>query len=387
MMKPGKLALFLVTVAVGCGGTTSENVQPVLETYASNLHAMYSAAVVDEMNFSAKVEAFLAAPTEANLGVARDAWIASRANYMLTEGARFYGGPIDGDPTRHEAAINSWPLDEAYIDYTTNSMTKAVDDTAGIVNNPGLLATVDFAGLDALNAKGGDTNISDGYHAVEFLLWGQALVDVGPGTRPATDYVAGGPRPNVDRRKAYLRAAVAGVLFHLMAVRDAWAPSAPYRTSFVAGGMSSVALALTGLGKTSKGELAGQRLNAPYASKSRRDQHDCFSSLTLTDYSRDARGLLGLYLGSYGSNDGPGFDVLVRAANPAIDAKLEAQLQASVSAMDAIPKPFEASIVGDDSSPGRAAIRAVVTSLRSQGDQLSEAAAALGLTIVVPDEN
>lgn len=357
----------------------------VLENYSQNLYAAYADAATDEAAFSTRVEAFLAAPSEPLLAEARVAWLASREHYMLTEGARFYDGPIDVDPPQHEAALNSWPLDEAYIDYTTTKATGAVDETVGLVNRLDLLPAIDVNSLDALNAVSGDENISNGYHAIEFLLWGQALKDVGPGERPASDYVVGGPRKNPGRRAAYLRAAVAGVSQHLAAVRDAWAPAAEYRAKFVAGGLASVGLALTGLGKLSKGELAGQRLNAAYASKARRDQHNCFSSETLVDYERDARGIQAMYFGKYGANDGPGIDELVRAKSPDVDARLQAKLKASIDAISSIPKPFEAAIVGDDTAPGRAAVRKAVESLRAQGDLFAEAAAALGVAIVVKD--
>lgn len=378
--------------AAACGSSSSsktpdpQQTNAVLTNYATNLYQMYADAVTDEQTFSATVEAFLANPSEPALTAARTAWLASRASYMLTEGARFYDGPIDIAPPNHEAALNSWPLDEAYVDYTTDS-TGAIDDTTGIINNPTVLATIDVDGIDSLNAQGGDDNISDGYHAIEFLLWGQALQPIGPGQRPATDYMAGGPRPNVDRRTAYLRAAIQGVIAHLTAVRDQWAPAATYRTGFIAGGKDSVALALTGLGKLSKGELAGERINAPYASKSRRDQHDCFSSDTLTDYNRDALGIQAMYLGNYGTNDGPGFDTLVAIADATVDQMVQTQVAMSVADMAAIPPPFESAILGDDTAPGRVAIRATVTSLRAQGDLFADAAAALGLQIVIPEEN
>jgi putative iron-regulated protein len=369
---------------------TAAMTSAVLDTYATNLYSAYSDAVTDENAFAQQVATFLANPTEDALADSRTAWLASRAHYMLTEGARFYGGPIDAEPPAnggYEAEINSWPLDEAYVDYSTDPATGVIDDTMGLVNTPSALPMITVDAVDALNAQGGDDNISDGYHAQEFLLWGQALQAVGPGQRPATDYMPGGPRPNVDRRSEYLTVVTQGILAHLTAVRDAWAPGAAYRTQFVQGGLASVALALDGLGRMSKGELAGQRIDAPYTSKSRRDQHDCFSSDTLTDYLRDAQGLEDIYLGTYGTNDGPGFDTLVTAANPGIDSQLQTQLQTSVTAMAAIPGPFEQAIVGDDSDAGRTAIRAVVASLRAQGDQFAQAAAALGQTIAVPDTN
>ncbi|HYQ18757.1 MAG TPA: imelysin family protein [Polyangiaceae bacterium] len=372
--------------AGGSGVKAEVTTKDVLENYSANLYAAYSDALKDQLAFGETVETLVSDPTEDNLSAARDSWLASREHYMRVEGARFYDGPIDVDPPNHEGSLNSWPLDEAYVDYTTDGEGN-VDESVGLINNPDLLEEINIEAIDELNAQGGDTNISNGYHAEEFLLWGQALKDVGPGERPASDFDVDGPRKNADRRAEYLKVATAGVAQHVAAVRDAWEPTAKFRVDFIAAGDASIALALTGLGKLSKGELAGERIDAPYASKSRRDQHDCFSSKTLIDYERDVQGIQDMYLGNYGDNDGPGLDELVRAADPDVDQRLQDQIQKSIDLMAAIPKPFEASIVGSDSSEGRKAIRAVVASLRAQGDLFAEAALALGLTIQVPDSN
>jgi putative iron-regulated protein len=361
----------------------------VVKNYAANLAQGYSDAVDDETAFKGVVSTFLDNPGEDTLADARTSWLASRAHYMLTEGARFYDGPIDVDPPNYEALVNSWPLDEAYIDYTAKDPktgAEVVDeDNDSIVNNPKLLKDITAEGLDRLNAVGGDTNISDGYHAVEFLLWGQALKDVGPGERPASDYDLNGPRKNPDRRAQYLKVAVDGIIDNLTAVRDAWTPTADYRVGFEADPDTALTNAFTGLAKFSKGELGSQRIGAAYMSKERRDQHDCFSSETLVDYARDARGIQAMYLGKYGDNDGLGLNDLVHAADPAIDQKLTGMIQASIDAIDAIPPPFEASIVGDDDSPGRVAIKNALDALSAQGDEFGVAAAALGLQITVDD--
>jgi putative iron-regulated protein len=373
---------------VGCSSdaavTPSVSRADVVKNYSANLAQGYSDAVEDETAFKDVVGTFLDKPTEDTLADARTSWLASRAHYMLTEGARFYDGPIDVDPPNYEALVNSWPLDEAYIDYSTDATGK-VDETVGVVNNPSVLKDITAEGLDNLNAVGGDENISDGYHAVEFLLWGQALTEFGPGKRPATDYDLTGPRKNPDRRAQYLKVAIDGIIANLSAVRDAWTPTADYRVSFEADPDTALANAFTGLAKFSKGELGSQRIGAAYMSKERHDQHDCFSSETLVDYERDARGIQAMYLGKYGDNDGQGLNDLVRAADPAIDTKLTAMLQASIAAIIAIPKPFEESIAGDDDSPGRVAIKAALDALSAQGDEFGAAAAALGLTITVDD--
>ena len=194
-----------------------------------------------------------------------------------------------------------------------------------------------------------------------------------------------GPRANADRRAAYLRVAVEGIGQNLSAVRDAWSPSADYRREFSQDADLSLTKIFTGLAKFSKGELGSQRIGAAYTSKERHDQHDCFSSETLRDYERDARGIQAMYLGNYGDNDGPGLDELVRAVDPDLDAEIQRDLQASIAAIVAIPRPFEDAIAGDDDSPGRAAIRTALDALDAQAQALADGALALGYTIQVED--
>ena len=372
----------------GGGATGSVSRAAVVKNYSANLAAGYDDSVQDEKDFKIVVDEFLADPTEKNLTAARTAWLDSRAHYMLTEGARFSDGPIDVDPPNNEGLVNSWPLDEAYIDYSTTvdaDGVATVDETVGIVNMPSLLKTITTESLDELNAAGGDENISAGYHAVEFLLWGQALKETGPGERPASDYDPAGPRANADRRGQYLSVAVDGIISHLQDVADAWQPEAEYRVEFEAAPDESLKKIFSGLAKFSKGEMAGERIRAAYKSKERHDQHDCFSSKTLTDFMRDLVGIQNIYLGKYGDNDGPGLDDLVRAVDPAEDTKLKGMIAASIAALAAIPEPFEASIAGADSSPGRKAMLATINALSDQGDEFGVAASKLGLSIMVDD--
>src|SRR6478735_2020052 len=376
-------------LSAGCSsdeGSTGASRAAVVANYSANLYRAYSDSVEDAKAFQKHITAFLADPTDATLGAARDSWLASREHYMLTEGARFYDGPIDGTKENYEALLNSWPLDEAFIDYA--SKDGVVNEDVGIVNMPEVLPEITREGLASLNGSGDEPeNVSVGYHAVEFLLWGQALEDVGPGKRPATDYVIDGPSKNPARRAEYLRVAVDGIISHLQDVRDAWQPSATYRVEFEKESNPSDSLTriFTGLANFSKGELGSQRIGAAYESKNRHDQHDCFSSETLVDYERDARGIQAMYLGDYDDKNGPGLDELVRAADPELDADLKKKLQASIDAIVAIPKPFEEAIAGDDDSPGRKAIQAALTALYEQGDAFGAAAAAIGVTITVDD--
>ena len=78
----------------------------------------------------------------------------------------------------------------------TRSNTKAI--------TPALIADLNEVG-------GSEANVASGYHAIEFLLWGQDLngTNAGAGERPYTDYVVGEgcSNGNCARRAEYLQAA------------------------------------------------------------------------------------------------------------------------------------------------------------------------------------
>ena len=193
----------------------------VLKTYADIAQAGYTDSTDTARTLKLAVDAFLAHPTEDNLRAARAAWIAARIPYMQTEAFRFGNSIVDD----WEGRVNSWPLDEGLIDYVSSVLRHRVGreralyrqrhrqhsrltiggkklDTTKITKE--LLA-------DKLQEAGGiEANVATGYHAVEFLLWGQDLNGTGPGNgnRPASDYdTKNCTNGNCERRADYLRAA------------------------------------------------------------------------------------------------------------------------------------------------------------------------------------
>lgn len=140
---------------------------PVVETYADLAFAAYDESWRQALTVQAAVDQLVATPSQLTLETARQAWLSARAVYGQTEVFRFYGGPIDDPVSGPEAFINAWPLDEAYIDYVVDN------PNAGVINQPETYPTLDVDLVLALNERGGETNISAGWHALEFLLWGQ----------------------------------------------------------------------------------------------------------------------------------------------------------------------------------------------------------------------
>lgn len=353
---------------------TTELRQAVVQTYADIAYAGYADALRTADALQDAIEAFVNDPTDATLADAKSAWLASRDVYGQTEVFRFYGGPIDEPKSGVEGLVNAWPMDEAYID--------AVDGNpeAGIVNAVEEHPEITAGLLVDLNELGGEKNIATGYHAVEFLLWGQDLRTDGPGARPATDYVVGVGR-NAERRRQVLVLEADLLTQHLRIVVDAWDPDemAGYRSGFVRDVDGSLAKVFTGLVELSGGELSGERMAVAHETQDQEDEHSCFSDNTHKDFIAGAQGIANIWRGRYGGVVGTGLDALVAAVDPVAAADIAASVDAAVAAMGAIPPPFDQAILGADDAAGRMAVLAAMSSLEQLAAKLRSAGTRLGV--------
>lgn len=344
-------------------------------TYADIVFATYDDAYQLAVELQMSIDAFLAAPSVQTLEAARDAWLLAREPYGQTEAFRFYGGPID-DADGPEGLINAWPLDEAYIDYVEG------DRDSGLINHPQAYPTLDAELLMMLNEAGAEENISVGYHAVEFLLWGQDFNPDGAGDRPYTDYTTA---PNADRRGAYLALTAALLTEHLDDLREAWRPEADnYRAAFLAlEPDEALARILTGIGVLSKSELAGERMFTAYDNQDQEDEHSCFSDNTHRDIVNNLRGIQNVYLGTYTRLDGSVISGTgVQAVLAAVDAEANDRtlelLQSAGELVDDLYIPFDRAIV---LPAERDHVLETVLTLFDLGDQIAENARLLGLHI------
>jgi putative iron-regulated protein len=366
---------FLVA-ACGGSGATDDLKRQAVENYADLVHESYRLSLASATAMDGAIDAFVASPSLEAMDAAKQAWLAARSDYGPTEAFRFYGGPIDDEETGVEGLINAWPLDEAYIDYVQGSMQ------TGIINMPADYPTIDADLLVSLNEEGGETNISTGWHAIEFLLWGQDLSSGGPGARPMEDYTTAA---NADRRGTYLVVASDLLLDHLGQMVEAWSRDGDnYRAKFLAlPADEAIGMIMTGIGELGRGELAGERMTVAYEARSQEDEHSCFSDNTTSDIVGNASGIERVYLGRVGSVDGPGIHDLVAAEDQALADRLADEVATSVGLAEDIPAPFDQHLSEgvSDEDPGRVAIFDTIVSLESQTDTLVEAAVALGVDL------
>jgi putative iron-regulated protein len=394
---PLALTCLLALASGGCSDSDSDTgpaQEDVIKNYAELVSANYGDALAGAKALDKAVDAFIAAPSEATLTKAKNVWLESRNPYGLSEAYRFYQGPIDNDDTTDdipdgpEGLLNSWPLDESYIDYTLN-----LDDgkrvNGGIINLPEEFPIIDAETLSNANGATGETSISTGYHAVEFLLWGQDLSEDGPGERPYTDYVAGddATAENPDRRAEYLAVVSRLIVENLETVNDAWKDGeANYRADFLAmPPREALSKMLNGMGELAGAELAGERMSTPYENKRQEDEHSCFSDNTLKDLENNATSVQNVLLGRYGDLDGPSIDDLVEAKDPALAKTLREQIQDALDNIKAVPAPFDTVIQGEDDSAGRMHIDAAIRSLRAFKETLSAAGMVLGVQVKIDE--
>lgn len=375
------LAVLVGSVVLSsCGGSASASPSGVVEAYAEGVYSAYKKSLESAELTNEAIKTFVATPNEDNLRKAKLSWLAARDDYGRTEGFRFYDGPIDNEENGPEGRINAWPLDEAYIDYVQGNAN------AGIINNPTTYPTITTEVLTSLNEKDGETNISTGWHAIEYLLWGQDLSETSPGVRPATDYTTAA---NAERRKTYLKLTSELLVADLTEVTEAWAPgeAGNYRADFLkVDSKEALRRLITGIGELSRGELAGERLSPAFLNRSQEDEHSCFSDNTTSDVIANADSIHMVVVGDY--QDGEerlGLADLVATKDKELANKLRDQTAESVRLARSIPTPFDKSLRAgvEDTDPGRVAISNTMKALEEQTDTIVEAAKELGITISV----
>jgi putative iron-regulated protein len=399
-MKSAALVLICASLGLAVPAVAAApSTDAILSTYADIALAGYSDALSTAKALDAAVDTLLADPTDATLAAARDAWRAARPSYQQTEAFRF-GNPIVDD---WEGRVNAWPLDEGLIDYVDAAYGTESDEnglyTANVIANPkfeidgkpidATSITPDFLQNTLQEAGGIEANVATGYHAIEFLLWGQDLHGTGPGAgeRPATDFSATAcTNGNCDRRGAYLKAAATLLVSDLTEMVGNWEANGAARAALPAQGVATI---LTGMGSLSYGEVAGERMKLGLLLHDPEEEHDCFSDNTYVSHLHDAIGVRNVYLGEYTRTDGsvikgPSLSELVAARDPALDNELKALLKDTIVKMDAMKRRGDTiekydQMIGEGNAEGNAVVQAAIDGLIAQTRGIERVVALLKL--------
>jgi len=392
----------------------SELKAKVAQSNADMAYANYSDSLQTAQHLRTVLQHFVAEPNVSNFADAKQAWLNAREPYGQTEVFRFRQGPIDVlkadgsfgvEGEGPEGRLNAWPLGEALIDYVAISVDgdEGPESPANALSQNIIANTQDFPQintqvlLDYFEHGEDERNVTTGYHAIEFLLWGQDLNANGgvsvirdntPGQRPLSDYLtqskagkslctSGSLSSAVEicqRRGDYLLAAADLLVTDLEGIVAAWEPkTGAHYKRFVASPELAISKILEGMGRLSFGELAGERINIAVSTDSQEDEHSCFSDNTHRDILLNAQGIQNSYLAHYIRSNGDVFqgtsiyELLIAMGQREQADLLKTQLATSMSAVQAIDHqakqgvPFDVLIQQGVAQPEiRAAIQGLV---------------------------
>ena len=397
-------AAFSCLVAAPASAHTTA--QDVIETYANIALAKYEDSLSTAKALGKAVDRLIAEPTATNLILARKAWLASRVPYQQTEVYRF-GNVIVDD---WEGKVNAWPLDEGLIDYVAEDYGTESEEnslyTANVIANK----TLKIGGKDVdattitktllsdvlQEADGAESNVATGYHAIEFLLWGQDLngTKAGAGNRPATDFdpenCTGG---NCERRAQYLNVATKLMIDDLTWMVSQWtADGAARKALMTQDATQSLTAIFTGMGSLSYGELAGERMKLGLLLNDPEEEHDCFADNTHNSHYYDVVGIRNVYLGSYTRIDGsvvqgPSVSDLVKTADYNVDRRLQAALADTLAKFQVLVARAETTeaydqMLAEGNTEGNATVQTAIDALLAQTKEIERAVAVLNIKTI-----
>ena len=351
-------------------------------------HSQFVATLAQARLLGSAIDQLLLAPNQKHLQQAQAAWKTAKRSYQLTEWTRFAETPIDwaalgARPAGPELRINAWPLNEAVIDAVRGA------PLAGLVHRFEIPMT--RANILAQDQSTDEADVTTGWHAIEFLLWGQDFNANGPGQRLATDFSElksdhAEAKAN-QRRRTYLKLLVELLIDDLTLLSSEWDPN--FDESYV--NKLQQLPAIEQLGRVLHGattllitEVHGQRLTVPLDSASQEDEHSCFSDFTLEDLKADLAGIRSVFYTELKGAPNSSLMALMRWKDPNLAQILQQKFDLATQALEKIPEPFDQMLLSAPNSPARANAEAAATALQSLGVSMKAAAETLGIQIVVP---
>ncbi|STQ75445.1 imelysin family protein [Grimontia hollisae] len=383
----------------------------VVSHYADLAHAVFVDAHTSAKQLDAAIDELIKSPSNASLASAKKAWLAARVPYQQSEVFRFGNAIVDD----WEGQLNAWPLDEGLIDYVAEGYQYELGNpgaVANIVANMSLtvgsetldVSTITPELIASLNEIGGsEANVASGYHAIEFLLWGQDLngTNAGAGNRAYTDFSYGEActNGNCERRRDYLKAASELLVEDLAWMESQWAADKKdnYRAELIANDAKhGLRKMLFGMGSLSLGELAGERMKVALEANSTEDEHDCFSDNTHNSHFYNELGIYNVLTGSYQRIDGselsgPSLLDMVRAKNDKAATDIKANFDSARSAVYALVESAEKDnvyfdqLIASDNAVGHKLVNNAISALVAQTQSIELLASEIGISNLNPD--
>ena len=373
----------------------------ILVNYSNIAEAKYKDALILAKEMHSSIEKFMNNTNESNFKEVKDSWLKARTIYQQTEVFRF-GNPLVDD---WEGKVNAWPLDEGLIDYVDNTNYYPSENdfsNFNVIANKKLKVEGELIDASVINPKllsnklheigGNEANVATGYHAIEFLLWGQDLNgnESGSGNRPYTDFdLEACTNDNCDRRREYLVAASQLLIEDLQYIQSVWSPEGQARLDLLNDQKNGLKRILIGMGSLSYGELAGERMKLGLMLHDPEEEHDCFSDNTHNSHYYNVVGINNVFLGKYKSLDGkvvsgPSISSLLSEVDNGLNKKTKKSIKNTLKSMKKIVKSANKGVtydmlIAEGNEKGNQLIQNAVDSLIKQSKNIELTAAALNI--------
>lgn len=350
-----------------------------IQGYAQLAADTYAAALSDGQTLRTAIAAFLATPDDETLARARDAWINGRRSWELAEAFRFYDGPIDvaDNEVGPLNRLDGWPVEPSAIDYVEDN------PTAGIVND--MKQALTRATLVGQDKTGHPVT---GWHAIEFLLWGQEPTGAAePGDRPVTDYLPN--QPNNDRRRTYLKLTADMLIDDLHYLVESWDPKSrnSYAAAFrVLNQREAIGRIMNGVAQLTGQELATNRLAGALDTKDSRRLTSRFSETSYQDFVFALRGVRNVWTGDFGGETRPGLSTLVGRIDPVLAQKILHALDHAEESVAMLNTPLgRETLAAPAGSPARQDAERAVADLKRFASLIRDAGTKMGVAVYLPN--
>ena len=395
--------LFIVSILfsnLAC--SNEESFKKIVDSYIKIAHATYDDSLLTAKSLRNAIDYFLSNPTTENLALAKSAWLASRIPYQQTEVFRFGNTIVDN----WEGKVNAWPLDEGLIDYVQK--TGVVNESENPLYASNVIANnsifINGKRVDATDinpkflaevlheAEGIEANVATGYHAIEFLLWGQDLNgnNSGNGIRPASDYdIENCTHSNCVRRAQYLKAAVDLLVQDLEEMVSYWTDSGKATLMLKNNYSLAMSSILMGMGSLSYGELAGERMQLGLYLNDPEEEHDCFSDNTHNSHYYNQVGISNIYYANYkriNGNEINGYSLsdFIQNTNPKFSKVMDSKIQNATIALSNVRVRAENiesydQMIAKDNIEGNNTIQVAINALVDESKGFEELVKIIGL--------
>ena len=400
MLKNLLLIVSILFSNLAC--SNEEPFKKIVDSYTKIAYATYEDSLISAKSLRNAIDYFLSNPTSENLSLAKSAWLASRIPYQQTEVFRFGNTIVDN----WEGKVNAWPLDEGLIDYVQKTgvanesenplyASNVIANNSIFINgkrvdatdiNPKFLAEV------LHEAEGIEANVATGYHAIEFLLWGQDLNgnNSGNGIRPASDYdIENCTHSNCVRRAQYLKAAVDLLVQDLEEMVSYWTDSGKATLMLKNNYSLAMSSILMGMGSLSYGELAGERMQLGLYLNDPEEEHDCFSDNTHNSHYYNQVGISNIYYAKYkriNGNEINGYSLsdFIQNTNPKFSKVMDSKIQNATIALSNVRVRAETiesydQMIAKDNIDGNNTIQVAINALVDESKGFEELVKIIGL--------